>query len=275
MINPQELIDTELYPIDDLGSLERAALVERCHWDLDAHAFCALQGFVRPDVVAQMAAEADRLAKSGYKNENMRTPYGWMYNRDYPDDHPRSAMFLHSTFQVMTHQFPGDTLIEQLYRWDALTEFVREALGFRTLHRCACPHLSLMLSSMGTGGQFGWHFDTNDGVVSLLLQMPDQGGQFECAPYIRSEQDENYETVARLFAGETGIAVRPEMSPGTFVLFRGRRSCHRVTEVGETARPRLIALFSYDERPGMVFPESTVRDLMSSDPAPYYGKAAP
>ena len=91
MINPQELIDTELYPIDDLGSLERAALVERCHWDLDAHAFCALQGFVRPDVVAQMAAEADRLAKSGYKNENMRTPYGWMYNRDFPEGHPRAA----------------------------------------------------------------------------------------------------------------------------------------------------------------------------------------
>jgi hypothetical protein len=39
-----------------------------------------------------------------------------------------------------------------------------------------------------------------------------------------------------------------------------------------TDRPRLIALFSYDERPGMVFPEATVRDLMNSSPETYYGQ---
>lgn len=275
MVDPRDLIDIERYPIDAAASPERKALVERCQRDLDDGAICALDGFVRPDVVAHMAEEAGALAANAYPNRNMRTAYGWMYNRDFPEGHPRSAMFLNSTLQVMTHQFPGTTLIERLYHWDVLTEFVRDALGFGSLYRCACPHLSLMLSSMEKGGQFGWHFDTNDGVVSLLLQMPDEGGEFECAPYIRAEEDENYDTVARLFAGEKGISVKPKMAPGTFVLFRGRRSCHRVTEVGETTRPRLIALFSYDERPGMVFPETTVQDLMSSDPEPYYGKPAP
>ena len=72
--------------------------------------------------------------------------------------------------------------------------------------------------------------------------------------------------------GEPGIARQPVMSPGTFVLFKGRRSCHRITPVGPTARPRLIALFSYDEHPGMVFPEATVRDLMNPSAETYFGQ---
>jgi len=273
--NPRELLDIKRYPIDDTNSPTRRALVECCRHDLDDQAICALEGFVKPEFVIRMAEESTILAESGYKNENMRTPYGWMYNRDFPKDHPRAAMFLNSSSLVLTHQFPGNTLIEELYHWDVLTEFAGEVLGLKTLYRCACPSLSIMISSLDKGNQVGWHFDTNDGVVSLLLQSPDQGGEFECAPYIRSEENENYETVSRLFSGEEEFALTPKITPGTFVLFKGRRTCHRVTEVGETTRPRLIALFSYDEEPGMIFPEATVNDFMDPSPTPYYGKVAP
>ncbi len=72
--------------------------------------------------------------------------------------------------------------------------------------------------------------------------------------------------------GEPGTAIRPDMAAGTFVLFKGRRSCHRVAPVGRTAGPRMIALLSYDERPDMVFPDSTVRNTKSPSPQPYLGQ---
>jgi len=273
--NLRELIDIESYPIDDANSQIRRALVERCRQDLDDQAICALEGFVKSEFVIRMAEESAKWAESGYKSENMRTPYGWMYNQGFPKAHPRVAMFLNSSAYVLTNQFPGNTLIEELYYWDALTEFVREVLGFKNLYRCECPNLSLMLSSLGKDNQVGWHFDTNDGVVSLLLQSPDQGGEFECVPYIRSEENENYESVSKVFSGDKENVLKPKITPGTFVLFKGRRTCHRVTKVGETTKPRLIALFSYNEEPGMIFPESTVNDFMDPSPSPYYGKAAP
>lgn len=275
MNDPRDLVDTKKYPIDDARSTLRRALIERCRHDLEEQSICTLEGFIKPEFVTQMADEATRLTEAAYKNKNMRTPYGWMYNQGFPEDHPRSAMFLNSGSVVLTDQFPGNSLIEAVYLWDVVTEFVREVLGLKTLHRCACPHLSLMLSSIEEGGQVGWHFDTNDGVVSVLLQSPDQGGEFEYAPYIRSEGDENYETVSQLFSGENENAVKALAAPGTFVLFKGRRTCHRVTEVGETSQPRLIALFSYNEEPGMKFPKSTVNDFMNPAPTPYYGKDAP
>ena len=56
-----------------------------------------------------------------------------------------------------------------------------------------------------------------------------------------------------------GLA-RPELRPGTLSLFRGQRSLHHVTRVAG-ARPRLIALFSYDRRPGMWFPDEVRRGV--------------
>jgi hypothetical protein len=80
--------------------------------------------------------------------------------------------------------------------------------------------------------------------------------------------------MTRLFAGEPDTAVRPAMAAGTFALFKGRRSCHRVSPVGPTSRPRMIALFSYDEQPDMVFPESTVRNVREPSSEPYLGQPA-
>ena len=271
-MDASQIVDLDRYPIANIDDAPARALIDACRRDLDEQALCTLPGFIRPEVLPQLVAEAEALVPKAYRNDNLRTPYGWMCNTGFPPDHPRSQVFRNRSGLVMTDQFQGDGPIVCLFRWDPLTEFVREALSCETLYRSACPHLSLNLGIEGEGDQFGWHYDTNDGVVSLLLQQPDEGGHFEYAPYIRAEDDEAYPQVARLFAGEPGMARRPVMAPGTFVLFKGRRSCHRVTPVGPAVRPRLIALFSYDERPGMVFPEATVNDLKNPSPETYYGQ---
>ena len=273
-MDPSAVVDLATYPIDRLGSAEGQELVETCRRALEERALCLLPGFVTPTALSRMASQAEALAPLGHPSDNLRTPYGFLCNRGFPLDHPRSRQFRNRSTSVLADQVPPDSLTAALYRWDPLTDFVAAALGFERLHRCACPHHSLMITVMGEGDGFGWHFDTNDGVVSLLLQQPDSGGHFEYAPYIRSEDDEGYPAVEQLFAGAPGSSIRPDIAAGTFVLFKGRRSCHRVAPVGPTARPRMIALFSYDQRPDMVFPETTVRDYLSPSPEPYLGQSA-
>ena len=271
MIDASQIVDLDRYPIADIDDAPARALVDACRRDLDELALCTLPGFIRPEVLPALVAEAQTLVPKAIRSDNLTTPYHWMCNKGFPPGHPRSQVFCNRGGYVMANQLPGDGPIECMYRWDPLTDFVREALGCETLYRCADPHVSLQLGIHGEGDELGWHYDTNDFVVSLLLQQPDEGGHFEFAPYIRTEDDEDYPRVARLFAGEPGIARRPVMAPGTFVLFKGRRSCHRLAPVGPTDRPRLIALFSYDERPGMVFPE-TGDDVMNPSLETYYGQ---
>ena len=43
-----------------------------------------------------------------------------------------------------------------------------------------------------------------------------------------------------------------DLCPGDLQIFRGRRSLHRVTRVGEHSRPRHAAIFAYTEKPDVI-----------------------
>jgi hypothetical protein len=176
---------------------------------------------------------------------------------DFPDGHPRRALHMNRYGYLLYNQLENKSLISQLYEWKPLTEFVRQILSFETLYRTADPYLSIVINIMKSGDELAWHFDTNDGVVSLMLQTADDGGEFEYAPYIRNELDENYGGINELFERRAQVADRPKIYPGTFVLFKGRRSCHRVTPIGRSRQPRLNILYSYDEQPNMVFSDAS------------------
>ena len=66
----------------------------------------------------------------------------------------------------------------------------------------ADPLGALNLAVMDDGDQLQWHFDQTDFVVSLAVQDADTGGDFEVAPQIRTADDEHYDDVARVLAGD-------------------------------------------------------------------------
>ncbi len=79
-------------------------------------------------------------------------------------------------------------------------------------------------------------------------------GDFEVVPRVRSADDERYDNVARVLAGDTTDVVMLPMSPGTLLIFEGRHSIHRVTPIAG-ATTRLVGLFGYDTQPGTMSSE--------------------
>ena len=256
-----QIVDLKRYPIDRLDSPSATALVARCQEALERAALCALPAFVRAEALAAMVAEAERLAPLAYRNDRPRIAYNEAPN-GWPADHPRSVVHACRYDQVLNHDIPNDSLLRRLYLSPDLGAFLRRVLGYETLYISACPHLSLSLQLGGPGDCNGWHFDGNDAVFSLLLQAPEAGGAFEYAPYIRSAEVPNYEAVEAVFADPEQNARRPAIAPGTFTLFKGDLSLHRVSEI-EGRRRRIIALFSYDRRPDQVFSQSYIETLRS------------
>ena len=61
---------------------------------------------------------------------------------------------------------------------------------------------ALNISVMDEGGCQQWHFDTNEVNMTLLLQKPEAGREFEYVPLIRSADNENYPTVKRVLEGQ-------------------------------------------------------------------------
>lgn len=156
----------------------------------------------------------------------------------------------------------------------ALIAQAQQMMASDTLYRTVCPTLSVQINVMDENETFGWHFDTNDGVVSFTIQNADIGGGFEYAPLIRAEDDENYAAVTRILSG-ADKPHQPRQTPGTLSLFLGRRSLHRSAPVGPTLHKRQSLLFSFDRNPGVVFPEMTCRRLTQGSPEPYLGALTP
>ncbi len=263
-------IDLDRYPIHDFNSDAGRALIANAHEMMARDTLVIFPGFLRSTAVDELALEHTMLESSAHRIDYECTPYGWMNNSSFPPHHPRSALFRRNCGTITTEILPDNGASRELFHFDELTDFVRHMLGYDSFYRSACPTLSIQVNTMGEGETFGWHFDTNDGVVSFMIQKPDSGGGFEYMPLIRDEDNENYEAVARIFSGEDGPH-QPDLAPGTLSLFLGRRSIHRVAPVGPTTCSRISLLYSYEREPGMVFPQKTCERITSSSSEPYLG----
>ena len=86
-----------------------------------------------------------------------------------------------------------------------------------------------------------------------MIQEPERGGAFEYVGGVRDADagDMGFEGLCKVLDGETKPR-RLSMDAGALVLFRGRNALHRVTPV-EGGRQRIIAVFSFFDRPGVNF----------------------
>lgn len=267
-------VDLDRYPIHDLDSGAGQALIARSHEVMYRDTLFVLEGFLREEAIRMLSAEITQLQSAAHKIDYCSTPYGWMNNTSFPPDHPRSQLPRRNCGVITADLLHPAGACMELFAFDELTEFIRRLLRYDTLYRAACPTLSVQINVMDEGEQFGWHFNTNDGVVSFTIQNAESGGGFEYAPLIRDEDEENYSGVERIL-NNVDAPRRPGMPPGTFSLFLGRRSLHRVAPVGQTTRKRQSLLYSYDQKPNMVFPKKTYQRITSESPEPYLGALTP
>ncbi len=250
MLAPDSWIDLDRYPLRDVAAPRTRRVVEEAERDLARVGMAVLPGFLRADQIAALVGECDALAPSGHFSEVRGTPYIDVPDFSLPEGHPRRTLGRTALTAVPYDRFPATSGLRALYEWDPLLEFVRVLLGRERLFRYADPLGALNLAVMRDGDELAWHFDQTDFVVSIAIQSSEAGGEFEVVPWIRTTDDENYAAVRKVQAGapDAGVSVVP-MTPGTLMLFEGRRSIHRVSPI-RGARPRHVALLAYDTKPG-------------------------
>ena len=252
--DPSRVIDLERYALAQDGAARRALLSEK-RLELVANQFCLLPGFVRPAALAAMVAEARGLRESAYRNISRRNCF--LQRRgdpDQPETHPRNILLDASYRMIAKDLFAEGSLLTGLYDWAPFRQAVADMVGAATLFASADPHQPVNILCYGAGDRSTWHFDsTNAFTVTLMLQAPEAGGDFQIAPNSLPE-DNDPATTARLAAilreGGEGVVTVPR-EPGALLIFRGCRSVHRVTDVrGDT--DRLMAVLVYEIQAGVL-----------------------
>ncbi len=259
------VFDSTRYPIDRLDSPAGEAFVESCRGQLQEAQALALPGFIPRQVVSAILAEAEAAKSSGHRMDGRYNAYSDDMSASddaaLPEDHPRRLRQAASHRFIAGDRIPETSALRKIYNDSTLISFLGRVLEAPSLQPVADPLGCVNLLVYEPGDCNGWHFDSTDFVVSILLQAADQGGAYHYVPNLRSDADDNLEQVATYMRGGSTPAQREAvLEPGTLFLFKGRYTLHRVTAV-QGERDRIVAILSYDRRAGYTLSESTKQQL--------------
>lgn len=250
----QDILNLDRFPLHKPHSTQWQALVDRCRADLAAQGMFNLEGLMHPHVAAaEVSRMAPRFASDAFLHERMHNIYFKSLD-DLPPDHPALTRFHTSNRTLCADQIAGSALL-RLYEWPEFAIFLAATMGKPHLHVMDDPLARVNVMSYGPDQALNWHFDRSEFTTTLLLQAPDAGGEFEYRTDLRSDEDPNYDGVARLLRGEDPDSRIIRLTPGTLNVFKGKNTAHRVTPV-RGDKERVIAVFSYYEHPGVRFSES-------------------
>jgi 2OG-Fe(II) oxygenase superfamily len=247
-----DILDLDRFPLGKPGSAAWLALVEQCRADLASNGMFNLEGFVLPaaleKAVAEMKPVIDTLSFTHKRRHNI------YFKKEIPGlapDHPALRMTETVNHTVCYDQIPQSVPV-WIYEWPPFIVFLAAAMQLEALFpmRDALARVNVM--AYRDGEALNWHFDRSEFTTTLLLQAPEEGGDFVYRNDLRSDADPNYAGVARLLEGRDDQVKSLKLSAGTLNVFRGKNTAHKVSTV-TGGRERIIAVFSYFERPGVVF----------------------
>ena len=255
---PEALVDLDRYPLADLEASAGRLLIESCRTQFEANGALVLADFLRPAAAAAARGEVEDRLDGAYYCEKAHNPYLSEADPAYPTDHARNRLQVTDVGCLADDLIGADSVLRRLYLWDRLMAFIAAIIGVPRLYPYVDPLGSLNVNVFQPGQQHGWHFDNADYAFTLMLQPAQAGGVYEYVPWIRGPEAGNYAAVQHVLDGARHEVRKLAMDVGALVLFRGRYSLHRVTAV-EGTRPRLVAVFSYDTRPGVMLSEHNRR----------------
>jgi hypothetical protein len=239
-------------------------MVANAKSELAEHGMFNLPGFLKPAAQSAAVAElAPRFAADAFTHARKHNIY---FRKEVPElapDHPALTLFETINKTLCGDQIGGS--IKALYEWQPFATFLAATMDKPALFTMDDPLARVNAMQYGKGEGLNWHFDRSEFTTTLLLQAPEKGGAFEYRTDLRSAEDANYDGVARLLTGQDPDLQSITLEPGTLNVFRGKNTAHRVTPV-EGDRTRIIAVFSFYEKPGVRFTEEEQRG--------FYGRAA-
>ena len=247
-MNPENIINLEQHPIQE------SDYSKSCKDQLDSTGALVMEDFLNSDTVESLQAEARELRPLAYFCHQNHNAYLLDPDTDFPAEHIRNLEQVSDKGCITHDQVPENSLLRTLYEWPDFRNFLKQVLG-EPVFPYSDTLSSININYYEQGQQLGWHFDNASFAVTLMLQSPGQGGEFEYREMVRNcEKDD-------LAFADTEAVVKGKLQPktlaigdGSLVLFRGRNSLHRVAPV-VSEHARILVTLNFNTEPGIMLSE--------------------
>jgi alkylated DNA repair dioxygenase AlkB len=248
----RDILDLDHYPLDKPGTAAWVTLVEKCRADLAKDGMFNLEGLVRPDALTRAVGELQPVLDTlSFTHKRLHNIY---FRKEIPEltaDRPALRKTQTTNHTICYDQIPN-SILAWIYEWPSFIVFLAATMNKETLFpmRDALARLNVM--AYRDGESLNWHFDRSEFTTTILLQAPDEGGDFVYRSDLRTDTDPNYDGVAKLLDGKDESVKTLKLAAGTLNVFRGKNTAHKVSTV-KGNRERIITVFSYFDRPGVEF----------------------
>ena len=245
-----DIIDFSACPVSN------PLFARQCAARLASDCILTLPGFLQSGTVDMLVTEAEAQKHNAYFTASSHNVYLSEPRPDLDASHVFNRQIISSKGCITTDQVPEQSRLKIIYDAPEFRKFIATIVGEPALYEYADPLSSINVHYAVEGQELGWHFDNSEFAITLLLQAPQSGGQFE---YVRDLRDAeagemNFAGVAAVLDGEAVIE-RPTVTQGTLMLFRGRNAMHRVTPtIGRTTR--ILVVLAYNAEPGIALSEA-------------------
>ncbi|MEM7341306.1 MAG: hypothetical protein AAF467_21805 [Actinomycetota bacterium] len=257
-----DVIDIDRYPIHEPHRPAWRELVHEVTRRLATEGACELTGFLRPEARAEISRQLGAARTHVPIREHESTVYARAdLEATLPADDPRCTALRWHAGHVTRDMIPAYAPSHRLYAAPRFKAFVAACVGRNRVFEYADPMAGLIATILPPGGRYPWHYDTNEFVVTVMIDRAEVGGVFEYCPNLRRPGDENLAGLGRILAGDDHHLIRrSDVEPGTLQVFLGRHSLHRVTQVEGTST-RVMLVLSYADRPGVIGPVDRTRSV--------------
>ena len=236
------------YPIVGLNEVSGRGTLQDCHSPVRKKSLCLLPGFVTKRFISEVLMEIREYNDKAFYREYWRSAFGARHSLSGS----KSAKTRASMHSIAFDIFPETSKLRLLYESEPFTKFLRKVLKKDKFFKCADQMVGCIVTICRENDELGWHYDPNDGVVTLMLQKSEVGGKFEFAPNSHPNEEIVNEHEQAIVSGSGYNTHLVDQDAGTLSIFNGSQALHRVTPVGK-GQERNMAIFSYSDTPGYVF----------------------
>ena len=247
-MNPENIINLEQHPIQE------SDYSKSCKDQLDSTGALVMEDFLNSDTVEFLQNEAREVRPLAYFCHQNHNAYLLDPDPDFPAEHIRNLEQVSDKGCITHDQVPENSLLRTLYEWPDFRNFLKQVLG-EPVFPYADTLSSININYYEQGQQLGWHFDNASFAVTLMLQSPGQGGEFEYREMVRNCEKDDW-----AFA-DTEAVIKGKLQPktlaigdGSLVLFRGRNSLHRVAPI-VSEHARILVTLNFNTEPGIMLSE--------------------
>ncbi|MCI2400598.1 2OG-Fe(II) oxygenase [Aliiroseovarius subalbicans] len=244
-----QIVDLANFPISDPD------FRTSCRKAFDVEGVLVMPGFATKAAINSVRDEGLARRADVYAKTEQHTVYLSRPDPAFAKDHPRNRLVTSSKGCLTDDRVPETSALRTLYDAPEFRDFLCAVLGEEELFEYADPLSSINLHFAEKGQELGWHFDNSSFSITLMVQPPEQGGQFEYVTGVRDADagEMNFDAVEGILDGQTPVQ-ELNVDAGTLVFFRGRNSMHRVAP-NEGDRTRMLAVLAYNGQPGVALSE--------------------